>query len=56
VIPTDRNLKGYVRCRADSSQLEIDVRFVDFVGSPGAGITTSARFVVEDGQAGAQPA
>jgi alkaline phosphatase D len=50
------DLKGYVRCRADSRQLEMDVRFVDFVGSPGAGIRTAASFVVEDGQPGAQPA
>ncbi len=50
------DLKGYVRCRADARKLDIDVRFVDFVGAPGAGITTAASFTVEDGQPGAQPA
>jgi alkaline phosphatase D len=41
--------KGYVRTSVTRRRLAADVRFVDRVGAPEAGIATAASFVVDDG-------
>jgi alkaline phosphatase D len=48
--------KGYVRCRLQEQHLTADIRYVDRVGTPEAGIATAASFVVEDSRPGALPA
>ena len=38
---------------ADEDRLTADIRYVDYVGSPGGGVSTAATFAVEDGHPGA---
>jgi alkaline phosphatase D len=45
----DGDRKGYVRARATRRRLVADVRFVDRVGAPTAGISTATTVTVEDG-------
>jgi alkaline phosphatase D len=48
--------RGYVRFSLDAQALHAQLRVVDNVLDPQSGIQTAARFVVEAGKAGAQPA
>ena len=48
--------RGYVRCAVTPDRWQSDYRVVPFVSRPGADISTSASFVVEDGRPGAQKA
>jgi alkaline phosphatase D len=50
------NLRGYVRCAITPKQWQADLRVVPYITRPGAPISTSASFVVEDGRAEAMPA
>ncbi|MDR1990668.1 MAG: alkaline phosphatase D family protein [Acidobacteriaceae bacterium] len=46
--------RGYVRCEVTPDALVADFRVVPYVEQPGAPISTRARFVVENGRAGAE--
>ncbi len=48
--------RGYVSFRLDAQALHAQLRVLDNVLDPGSGISTAARFVVEAGRPGAQPA
>jgi alkaline phosphatase D len=48
--------RGYLSFRAEVNQLRVQVRSVLAPNDPASGIRTAARFVVEAGRAGAQPA
>ncbi|MFI7272359.1 alkaline phosphatase D family protein [Streptomyces sp. NPDC049879] len=48
--------RGYTVCRASEADFTADYRVLPYVSSPGSGVTTPARFVVEDGRPGAQQA
>ena len=48
--------RGYVALRASASRVEATLRVVGDVLDPAAGIRTQARFVVEAGRPGPQPA
>ena len=48
--------RGYMQCHVNGERWRTDVRFVTTVSRPDAGIETVASFVVENGQAGVQPA
>ncbi len=47
---------GYVRLSLDAKQLQAQLRVVDNVLDPASAIRTAARFAVEAGRPGAQPA
>jgi alkaline phosphatase D len=48
--------KGYFRVDLTHRRWATDLRFVERVGVPDAGVYTEHSWVVEDGQPGAQPA
>lgn len=48
--------RGYVRAKVTPTRWETDLRAVDGVASPEAGVRTLKSFVVENGRPGAQPA
>jgi alkaline phosphatase D len=48
--------RGYMRFALDPKQLQMQVRVVDNALDPTSGIATAARFVVEAGRPGANPA
>jgi alkaline phosphatase D len=45
-----------MRFALDARQLQAQIRVVDDALDPSSGITTAARFVVDAGRPGAQPA
>jgi alkaline phosphatase D len=47
------NRRGYVRCEITPDRWTTDYRAVPFVTRPGADVSTVARYVVEEGRAGA---
>ena len=48
--------RGYVRCHVTEAEWRTDYRVVPFVSRRGAGISTRASFVVQDGVPGVEPA
>lgn len=48
--------RGYMRFALDAQQLQAQIRVVDNALDPASGIRTAARFVVDAGRPGAQPA
>ena len=48
--------RGYVRCRVTPDAWQSDYQVVEKVSQPGAPLVTRRSFVVESGEAGAQPA
>jgi alkaline phosphatase D len=50
----DGDRRGYVLCKLDHEVLRTELRMVESVSDPDAAEYTFARFVVEDGQPGAQ--
>jgi alkaline phosphatase D len=48
--------RGYMRFALDAQQLQVQVRVVDNALDPASGAATAARFVVEAGRPGANPA
>jgi alkaline phosphatase D len=50
------NHRGYVRCTLSRERLTADFRAVSTVRQPSATVSTTATFVVEDGQPGAHRA
>ena len=52
----DNRRRGYTRCTVIRERWYTDLRVVDTVERPGAGVRTLASFVVEDGRPGAERA
>ncbi len=52
----DGKNRGYVRCHLTHDTWQSDYRIVSTIREPNATISTLASFVVENGQAGAEPA
>jgi alkaline phosphatase D len=52
----ESRLRGYTRCTVIRQRWYTDLRVVDTVKRPGAGVRTLASFVVEDGRPGAERA
>lgn len=52
----DNRRRGYTRCTVIRRRWYTDLRVVDTVERPGAGVRTLASFVVEDGRPGAERA
>jgi alkaline phosphatase D len=50
----DNRRRGYTRCTVIRQRWYADLRVVDTVERPGAGVRTLASFVVEDGRSGAE--